>query len=326
MKPGTVVKKSLPVIVDDEGPDMWVSLELPPDTISMDQAIAEVFAANGVPKLGGPSGKGWSWYSTMQKCWHLYKRRYVDGDRDKPGIPGTALEVGVLLHALLAVYYSQWITEGYPLSPQMLFDGVVAQGAKPDRANIAWRLMEAYETRYAQDYMIPLAVEEYAADPRSGNSCRYDAIVSVEEPPIGMAPGVYVCEHKTSARFDATVLDGWRNDGEVIGQMMLWEKAGMAEKYGPCQGVIVNMLGKQKIPQFTRIVVPPQAWQLDSHERELKVWRAMESLNAATGTWPRSRANCVTKFGFCDYFESCSDNAGTLGVAAATDDTKNNDT
>lgn len=311
------MKRSLPVFNPDDGPDLWVQVQPAADTISMEKAIEAVFAEYNVPKLGGASGKGWSWYSTMQKCWHLYKRKFVDGDRYKPGIAGPALEVGVLLHALLAVYYSQWITDGYPLSPLALYEGVMKMGALPDRVGNAWRLMEAYETRYEQDYFRPLAVEEWAADPVTGNSCRYDAIVDVTEPPLGMTPGTYICEHKTASRFDATVTDGWRNDGEVIGQMMLWEPSGMREKYGECQGVIVNMLGKQKIPQFTRIIVPPQSWQLDSHAQELKIWRAMESMNAATNTWPRSRANCVTKFGFCDYFEQC---AHQSDVANATDD------
>jgi hypothetical protein len=304
------VRRSLPVFDPNDGPDMWIQVQPADDTISMDKAIDAVFAEHSLEKLGGASGRGWSWYATMQKCWHLYKKRYVDGDRDKPGIPGAALEVGVLLHALLAVYYSQFITEGYPLSPRALYEGVIRLGALADRAGNAWRLMEAYEIRYEQDYFQPLAVEEWAADPVTRNSCRYDAIVEVVEPPLGMSPGVYICEHKTASRFDATVTEGWRNDGEVIGQMMLWESAGMREKYGECQGVIVNMLGKQKIPQFTRVIVPPQSWQLAAHARELKVWRAMESLNAATGSWPRSRANCVTKFGFCDYFEQCSNQPG----------------
>jgi intein/homing endonuclease len=727
------MKRSLPVFNADDGPDMWVQVQPPADTISMDKAIEAVFEEYGLPKLGGASGRGWSWYSTMQKCWHLYRRKFIDGDRYKPGIAGPALEVGVLLHALLAVYYSQWITEGYPLSPLALHDGVMKMGALPDRIANAWRLMEAYEIRYEQDYFRPLAVEEWAADPVTGNSCRYDAIVEVTEPPLGMSPGVYICEHKcqvgetlvldgrtgqrtrldvlaargaparlpafvdgkilwkpatvqpesvrdvyrvttkngrvlrtsdnhpfltargwipaasltnndfvaipettrglrpvgsaftdaqvafvgymlgdgtlssltftkndecvlsafqkalddmgvayttaryegkapyvrvsqvkdgpaqvlvqqlglrgravdkhvpdaffdigddqigvllgalwstdgcidvfeeraknrtdiqqkvriayasrserlckdiqhlllrlgvessttrssvgyrggrrdywttkvvgreakrrflvlglegvfplarhpasvikdvldsikpgddrdipteliyanvdieraparlraqlkvvrsveravlrgyadeaevavagslrrvcdmqvrwdrvstvivdgremmydvtvpdvhnfvandiithnTASRFDATVTDGWRNDGEVIGQMMLWESSGMLAKYGECQGVIVNMLGKQKIPQFTRIIVPPQAWQLDSHARELKIWRAMEAMNAATNTWPRSRANCVTKFGFCDFFEEC---ANQSDVADPTDE------
>jgi hypothetical protein len=115
-----------------------------------------------------------------------------------------------------------------------------------------------------------------------------------------------IITHNTSARFDGQALDGWRNDGEVIGQMMIWDKANLEQRFGRCQGVIVNMIGKQKQPQFERIIVPPQSWQLEAHENDLRYWRAVEAMNRATDTWPRSRASCITKYGFCDFYDHCS--------------------
>ena len=178
-------------------------------------------------------------------------------------------------------------------------------GANPERLAEGYRLYEAYVTRYSNDYIVPLAVELFAEDPKTGNTCRYDGIVRIDDPPVGMMPGVYILEHKSAARFDAQST-AWANDGEVIGQMMIWEKAKLEEKYGRCQGVIVNMVGKQKQPQFERIVVPPQVWQLDAHERDLAYWRALERMNRVTNTWARSRASCITKYGMCDFYDTCS--------------------
>jgi hypothetical protein len=122
-------------------------------------------------------------------------------------------------------------------------------------------------------------------------------------------PGTYILEHKSVSRFTADVLEGWKNDGEVIGQMMLWEKANLEERFGRCQGVIVNIIGKQKTPQFERVIVPPQVWQLDAHARDLDYWRALERMNRVTNTWPRSRASCVTKYGMCDLHDHCASTA-----------------
>lgn len=242
--------------------------------------------------------------STMQRCWYLYKQKYV-GEASRVR-PSKALEVGGFLHTLLAVYYSGLIEQSYPLSPEALYEEVMNLGANPERIAEGYRLYEAYVTRYSVDWIVPLAVELFAEDPETGNTCRYDGIVEVVDPPVGITPGIYVLEHKTSARFDGQALDGWRNDGEVIGQMMIWEKANLEQRFGRCQGVIVNMIGKQKQPQFERIIVPLQSWQLEAHENDLRYWRAVEAMNRATNTWPRSRANCITKYGFCDFYDHCS--------------------
>lgn len=287
-----------------ERPEGWYSLE-EPDATTMDDAMNAVFEARGVPRLGGASGRGWSSYAAMQKCFHMYRRKYVDKVQ---GTPAAALETGSLLHALLAVYYMPRIEgmEGYPVTPEMLFEGVIQHGCRVERAMEAWRLFQAYESHYDNDYIRPLAVEELAIDPVSGNSCRYDGIVAVDENTPSVARGTWVLESKTASRFDTTVMDGWRNDGEIIGQIMVWQKAGLADKYGDLNGVIVNLVGKQKSPQFARIVIPVQAWQVEAHEAELKVWRALESVCRATGTWPRSRANCITRYGFCEFYDECS--------------------
>ena len=104
----------LPIIDDDA----YVQVESQNDSLTVEEATNKVFEQYGMPKLGGASGKGWSYYSTMQKCWYLYKKKYVD--ETNRGRPGKALEVGSFLHTLLAVYYSGFITDGYPLSPEAL--------------------------------------------------------------------------------------------------------------------------------------------------------------------------------------------------------------
>ena len=117
-----------------------------------------------------------------------------------------------------------------------------------------------------------------------------------------------IITHNTSARFSSAVFEGWRNDGEVLGQMMIWKRSGLDEKYGELKGTIVNIIGKQKVPQFHRTVIPIEAWHVDQHLQDLKMWSSLKQLYSATGVWPKARSNCTNKFGTCQLFESCSTN------------------
>jgi len=89
-----------------------------PLAMPLDEAIDIVCQKLGLPLLGGPSGKGWSMYSTAQRCPHLYKRTYVErplGDLLQIGralldgelrAPAAPLQVGALYHTLQALYYA----------------------------------------------------------------------------------------------------------------------------------------------------------------------------------------------------------------------------
>lgn len=133
-------------------------------------------------------------------------------------------------------------------------------------------------------------------------------------------PGVenFVCNgiitHNTAARFTADLLEGWHNDGEILGQIMVWKQAKLDKKYGKLRGTIVNIVGKQKIPQFARVIVPAQRWHVSQHEEDLKVWAALQEMYRATNTWPKARNNCVHRYGLCQLFHHCSTNEKTTTV------------
>ncbi len=150
----------------------------------------------------------------------------------------------------------------------------------------------------------------------SGRSMMYDITV----------PGVHnfvangIITHNTSGRFTADLMEGWHNDGEVLGQIMIWKQAkietepgsgkfiSMDKKFGKLMGTIVNIAGKQKKPLFHRVIVPAQRWHVSEHQKDLKIWTAYRNLCIATDSWPRARNNCVGRFGMCDLFSSCSAN------------------
>jgi hypothetical protein len=84
------------------------------------------------------------------------------------------------------------------------------------------------------------------------------------------------------------------------------------------QGVIVNIVGKQKTPRFHRTPVAVQRWHVRQHAKDLKVWDAFQQICKATNTWPRSRANCITRWGLCEMFDHCAENQKPGKIADTT--------
>lgn len=275
-------------------------------TTPLDVALDEIFAEIGVPRPGGPSGRGWSSRQVFQSCPHKYRRRYLDGVRSAPS---AALEIGALFHQLVALHYLTHAGEAWPdkIPLDMLREKLLARGVSAEAVMEAYRLFESYAHRYEDDYLTPLAVEELCLDPR-GSSCRFDLIAKVGANALFIPEGIWIVEHKTAGRLDATTLDGWRNDGEVLGQMTLWRAMNLDALYGPLQGVIVNIVSKARVVQFHRTLIPvPSDAKLAGHARDLAVFSSFEEVCRATGVWPRSRAACVTRYGFCDLYDECAE-------------------
>lgn len=271
----------------------------------VDEVLAGIFEAVGVPRLGGVStGRGWSSFSNFQRCPYAWNRRYVQKIRPTFLVESPSLAVGSLIHVFLAVHYIRMIDESYPLTPEDVRDQT-RRKANPDFVDNAWRVFSAYRLFYIHEEILPLAVEYDLRDPRSGESCRFDLVAYYKESIAGRSPGTYIIEHKSAARFDNDTLDGWGNDGEVIGQVALWQRLGLDHRFGKLQGVIVNLLGKHKEPQFHRTTVSPESWQVEAHLDDLRRWEGLIQLARSTNSFPRSRAGCISRYGRCDYFDHC---------------------
>lgn len=275
-----------------------------PDIRPIDDVLQEIFERYKMTRLGGASGRGWSSYATFQRCPYLYKVSYLDGER---GIPAKALEIGSAFHTFMALHYTWMLDANLALTPHVCRDELMNGGARPESIIEAWRVYDSYAMHYEVDYLYPLGIEEWAQGD-NGNTCRYDLIARVDEPQPGVPPGTYIVEHKTALRFTIDLLEGWHNDGEVLGQIMVWKQGKLDKKYGKLRGTIVNIAGKQKTPQFQRVIVPAQAWHVREHAQDLRIWAAYQEMCRATDTWPRARNNCVGRYGLCSLFTHCSTN------------------
>lgn len=275
-----------------------------PGARPLDDILRDIYARRGLDRPGGRSRRGWSSRATLQKCPYLYQQTYVNGVQ---GAASAALETGSIFHAYLANHYLNMMSrehrdECYPMTPEILRDELLDGGAHAGPIMDAWQLYEAYAFRYENDYLRPLAVE--VAGVVGEHTCRWDLIAAVDDAQDGVQPGTYIVETKTTSRFDS--LNTWTNDGEIVGQLWIYEYGGYAEAWGPLRGVIMNIC-KKKNPDFQRMIIPPQAWQIDGHGRDLQQWDLLEQLYRTTGMWPRSRASCVTKYGPCALFAHCAD-------------------
>lgn len=274
----------------------------------VDEVLGEIFDEHQLAKLGGiSSGRGWSSFSTFERCDYLWKLKYLEGRTPRLFVERESLAIGALIHAFLALYYTGMMAESpyRVLTPESVYDRIVAK-ANPAYVQEAWRVFNAYRLYYKFDQITPLAVELDLRDPRTGESCRYDLIAYLDRELEDAPPGTYIIEHKSSGRFDNDFLFGWPNDGEVIGQVALWQKLGLDKRFGELRGTIMNLLGKQKEPKFHRTFVAPSSFRVQSHLDDLRRVEGLINLAKSTNSWPRKRANCINRYGRCDYYDHCA--------------------
>jgi hypothetical protein len=273
---------------------------------TVDEVLIEIFTKANLPRLGGQStGRGWSSISTYQRCPHLFKRKYVEQRQPGLFVESPSLAIGTLIHVFLATHYTRMIEPEYLLAPEVVHDAVKMY-ANPEFVGEAWRVFSAYRVYYSLETIQPLAIEYDLKDPRTGESCRYDLIAYLPEGVAGYRPGTYVYEHKSASRFDSDTLEGWACDGEVIGQAALWKRLGLDLRFGKLQGVMINLLGKHKVPQFHRTLVSPDSIQIASHLDDLKRWESLIQLSTASNNFPRARGGCLHRYGRCAYFDECA--------------------
>ena len=287
---------------------------------SVESVLKEIFEAAKLPRLGGiSSGRGWSGISLFQRCPYAWFRRHLAKKQAEfmPTVAPPALEIGILVHTFLAIYYTRMITPDYPLTPEAVYEAARFKG-NPELIAEGWRVFTGYRLYYMHENIMPLAIEHDLKDPRTGESCRYDLIAFFpeDEPGSGtrrdgILPGTWEVEHKTAGRFDDATLNGWANDGEVIGQVMLWERLGLDKRFGPLRGAMVNILGKQpKDQRFHRTRVAAPSWQTAQHAADLRSWEAQIRAAQASNHFPRARGNCIGRFGKCSEYEHCATTEG----------------
>lgn len=336
--------------------------------IPMDQAADAAAEALGLPLLGGPSGSGWSNYSTAQQCPFLWEQTYGrDGERDgrERTKPAEELQIGGLFHNLLALYYGFGLADGAAFyhkrgllapslaekfgkrgrkttrdritisndaadrllaylkaqaDPGLLLSGggedvIAFPEARPSLTMIleAERIFDAHTNFYGsgQEDVEPLAIEWFAKHPLLGYTCRYDAIVRLgpNDPYVregALEAGSVLIHERKSARYLSEIaLEGWFLDGEILGQLLLWEPSGCERLFGPLAGLVVDVTTKEKVPKFSRILVPKNPVTVREHARGIAYQNAEIALWKATGYFPKRWVSCWRYGRKCGLYTQC---------------------
>jgi hypothetical protein len=283
-----------------------------PNAKAMDVAIREVFAAFGIPPLGGQSADGWSKVSDFLRCPYRYFLRYELGaevpDAGNGGDPN--LEVGSLVHVGLAVHYASMLPQGAPgwhpnyPSPLDFLDAVEASGVELGHVVRARQLLYGYWEHYNPDNLEPLAIE-VPAGIEGVHTSRFDMVARRDD-------GTWITEHKSSYRETEEVIEGWYLDGEVVGEVYSWRLANLSQKYGPLAGVLINLLFKTNPPKFRRLEVPISSEVVEWYARDRAHWGSVRDHYRNIGYWPRKLTGCFSYNRFCGYRPHCRDGSPTL--------------
>jgi hypothetical protein len=278
-----------------------------PGAVPMAAALDAAFASFGCETPGGPSVNGWSRMSEFQRCPYAYYLRNVLSALPPEGYQTSGpLEVGVLVHACLAVHYGRMLPPGYPgwqanlPSPDALLDAVTAANADIVFVQEARRLVEGYIDFYGFEDIEPVAVE-HSAGIEGIHTCRYDLLAWKDG-------ALWNFEHKTASNDSGAALDAWWVDGEILGEMYAWKLSQLEEVFcGRLTGVVINLLIKSKVPRFRRveIVVPDKV--LDAYARDRRWWNDHRQQCLTRGHWPRKLQGCASRFGLCAYYLHCRD-------------------
>lgn len=294
-------------------------------TVDIDEAM------KGVPGMvGGPSEGGFSSHMLQNcECWRKAYYSMVLGLT--PTKRSMNFSFGTLFHACLAMRYQygshrQW----EPI------DAAIQAGA-PKLARDVRTLLEGLFTKYEWDEYhtyCTRAVEHnfvYFSEPVTINGkkviipfCgRIDWMFGLKEqadacPGMGPMPnGVYIVDHKTTSSLTYDLTNGFGMDYQMRFYALGFQRARMAEQFGPLAGIMVNIASKQyKKPtekSYFRARATMNLNELDDFyvaevlpiATELYKKLSDPETRANESAWPRDHRRCTGRWGACEYFLIC---------------------
>jgi len=291
----------------------YIQIEAP-DALSMNEALDQAFAKFNCEPLGGPSEDGWSKMGDLQRCPYRYYLKNELGavaidpmDNNLKIRNPTALEVGSLFHAILAVHYGRRLPAGYPgwranmPNPLDFLQAVEEAGASIEHVRQVKRMYYSYSEYWGPELDLqPLAVEMSAGIPGI-HTCRFDMLAYEDG-------GIWNIEHKSASAFTPDVLESWWLDGEVIGQFYAWDLSEMSKMFGaPLTGTKINLTSKGFPPRHMRVEIVQPREVVSTFARDRVFWNDLRTRYRNAGYWPRSLAGCMNRYDRCAFWTHCRD-------------------
>lgn len=291
-----------------------VPLRMVPITTSVDTAIDKAFKVLGLPASagGGPTQYGWHVVADWLRCplrAHLrYDRRVLASQES------VALQVGSLVHALLAVqYYPGLSSPGH----DTILHEVEAAGAEPAVVSEALRLIHGYNDRVGlhgdaiTNLGEVLATEVEVTVPSNADSTRDVYTARLDLVLRAKASGrIIILDHKTTAARTADVVDGWALNGGLLGGVWAANKSlAFRRQFAVPRGqtisdLAVNLIVKTKTPQYELFQYVVTRGMLAEFSRVLASATQLKRTYAWSRMYPRT-FSCIGRFGRCEYWDYC---------------------
>lgn len=231
-----------------------------------------------------------------------------------------ALDIGLLWHACLEGYYRQVQGEQRGQRFPKSADRRAFEFLQPYRDAEGWaehfetvsRMLDHYFTRWEHrdryweildvECMLGLneAWQRHVGFPYT---TRLDLLI--KDWTGAVVVGRHV-EHKSTWMLESSVLQGWTQDDQVLGQIFLaeqcvdWRALGVV--YGGC---IVNLTTKQKEPKSERLPVQPSPEQIRSWVAHKRFWQQYRLGLESAGCFPKNYTQCMRRFGACAFMDYC---------------------
>lgn len=268
----------------------------------------------------GASPWGSTYQSRKMSC--PRKHQLANQLRIFPKQRSDALDLGLIFHEALDRLYRALYSHQRGGEPRQLsgclreaFAVVDAFRDEPGYERIhptVERMLSAYAERYLRedaDHLRILHVEVPVQQRvpnllRGGKpmyySARFDGVAVME---IDGEPRTVVLEHKTAYALNDSVVFGYHQDLQVMGQAWLATRTLDWSKYPPFGGVLVNIVSKTKTVRMQRTLVSPTDEQLLGWEQTLRDWLQIEDTFARLG-YPPNLTSCKQWSG-CQYKALC---------------------
>lgn len=267
------------------------------------QPVEKILAEMGGERKGGPTPYGWHTHAASFRC----PREAALDAKEGGGVESHAIDVGGVIHELLAIYYEgrrtgaqDWRAEGERLLT------AVREGGHSEVAEECARYWTNYLIRYGtyDDYLERyevVAVEQLLertfpwGEPYTA---RADLVLKG-------ADGYVIVDHKSTGRRDISAwLEGFVIEPELLG--LIW----CSRKYRPIAGYAINGIVRHKdaVKQlahgYERIFFRVAPKLIRDWLRMMRWKYAVQPMLAMVGDVP-SFELCNRRYGRCRYFERC---------------------
>lgn len=118
---------------------------------------------------------------------------------------------------------------------------------------------------------------------------------------------IWLTDHKTTSILSADFTEGFENAPQPLGYLHAMKTLGIPVKGFMLNGLICRKETKTgKGIEFTRRFFTYDDWQFDEFLKDITYHIEEFINNLYAGYFPARRAACLTKFGKCPYFDTCS--------------------